>query len=144
MADVRVDVQGITEEAYRKLQNPSFGLFLAHQWKRLINPYTPHREGNLEQNVTYEPFAITYNAPYSHYQYSGVVYEDPIYHAGGFTNNGGIDWWSRPGIKKQETTRPLNYLTDHNPQATHHWDKAAEQAGQKDKLIADANRFLRR
>lgn len=144
MADVRVDVQGITEEAYRKLQNPSFGLFLAHQWKRLINPYTPHRDGNLEQNVTYEPFAITYNAPYSHYQYNGVVYEDPIYHAGGFTNNGGIDWWSRPGIKKQETTRPLNYLTDHNPQATHHWDKAAEQAGQKDKLIADANRFLRR
>ena len=73
-----------------------------------------------------------------------VIYEDPIYHAGGFTNNGGIDWWSRRDVKKKETTRPLNYLKDHNPQATHHWDKAAEQAGQKDLLIADANRFLRR
>lgn len=111
MADVEVDIQGITEKAYSKVENPPFGLFLAHEWKRLINPYTPHREGNLENNVTYEPFLIHYNSPYAHYQYNGVNF---------------------------------NFFKEINPLATHHWDKAAEEAGQKEKLITAANRYLRR
>lgn len=144
MSDVIVDEKGITGKAYSKLKNPSFGLFLAHNWKRLINPYTPHREGLLENNVTYEPFLIHYNSEYAHYMYNGIVYVDPVFNVGGFTNDGGITWFSRPGIKKISSERTFNYLKDHNPLATHHWDKAAEQAGQKDELVDAANKYLRR
>lgn len=111
MSEVIVDKKGIVDKADESLKDPSFGLFLAHEWKRLINPYTPHREGNLERNVTYEPFLINYNSPYAHYQYEGVNF---------------------------------NFLREFNPFATYHWDKAAEQAGQKDKLITAANDYLRR
>lgn len=144
MADVNVDVRDITEKAYNELKNPPFGLFLAHTWKRLINPYTPHREGMLENNVTYEPFLIHYNSEYARYMYGGVVYVDPVFHAGGFTNNGGIDWFSRRGVKKVPSDRTFNYLKNPNKRATHHWDKAAEQAGQKEELIKAANKYLRK
>ena len=127
-----------------KVENDNFGLFLAHEWKRLINPYTPHRGGNLERNVEYKPFQIKYISPHSHYQYYGVLYVDPLFRVGGFTNDGGVTFFSRPGIKKVPTTTPLNYLKDHNPQATDHWDIAAEQAGQKEKLIRAANLYLKR
>ena len=126
-----------------KVTNDRFGTFLAHEWKKHINPYTPHRTGNLERNVIYRPFEIEYLSPYSQYQYYGVLYVDPLYRVGGFTNDGGITWFSRPGIKKVPTVTPLNYLRDHNPQATSHWDQAAEQAGQKEKLIEAANLYLR-
>ena len=144
MADVIVDATGIAEKIHGRLENPEFGLFLAQQWKRLINPFTPHREGNLERNVAYEPFLIHYNSAYAHYMYGGIQYVDPKYGVSGFTNDGGVTWFSRPGIKKIPSSKPFNYLTDHNAQATHHWDKAAEEAGQKDKLAEIANKHLRR
>ena len=125
-----------------KVSNDKFGNFLAHEWKRLVNPYTPHRTGNLERNVTYRPFEIEYLSPYSHYQYNGALYVDPLFNVGGFTKDGGITWYSRPGVKKVNSGRPLNYLKDHNPQATDHWDQAAEKAGQKEKLIRAANKYL--
>ena len=127
-----------------KVQNDQFGLFLIHEWKRLINPYTPHRDGNLERNVVYRPFEVEYLSPYAQYQYYGMLYVDPLYKVGGFTNDGGITWFSRPGIKKVATTTPLNYLKEHNPHATSHWDVAAEKAGQKRKLIQAANLYLQR
>ena len=139
-----IDVRGITEAAYNKLHDPSFGSFMAHEWHDLIKPFTPHREGFLENNVTYEPFLIHYNEEYAHYMYGGIVYVDPVYKAGGFTNDGGVNWFSRKGVKKIPSGRTFNYTKDPNKQATHHWDKAAELAGQKDKLITISNRYLRR
>lgn len=127
-----------------KVENDSFGLFLANEWRRLITPYTPHRDGQLEQQVSLAPFEITYISPYSHYMYNGEIYEDPTYKVGGFTNDNGVTWFSRPGVKKVPSGRTFNYSKDHNPYATHHWDKAAEQSGQKEKLIRAANQYLRR
>lgn len=144
MANVKAEVKLNMPRILNKVENDNFGLFLAHEWKRLINPYTPHRSGNLERNVEYKPFQIKYISPHSHYQYQGMLYVDPLYKVGGFTSDGGITWFSRPGIKKVATTTPLNYLKDHNPQATSHWDIAAEQAGQKEKLIRAANLYLKR
>lgn len=144
MADVDVKVNLDMPRILSKLENDSFGLFLIHEWKRLINPFTPHREGILEDNVAYRPFEMTYMEPYSHYMYHGIVYVDPQYKKGGFTSDGGITFWSRPGIEKIPTGRPFNYTKDHNPQATDHWDKAAEKAGKKEELIEVANRYLRR
>lgn len=144
MSTVKAEVKLNMPRILDKVENDSFGMFLAREWKRLINPYTPHRTGNLERNVQYRPFEIEYMSPYSHYQYEGNLYVDPLYKVGGFTRDGGITWFSRPGIKKVPTSTPLNYLKDHNPQATDHWDQAAEKAGQKEKLIEAANDYLRR
>ena len=144
MANVKAKVELNVPRILNKVENDKFGLFLAHDWKRLINPYTPHRTGNLERNVTYRPFEIEYLSPYSQYQYYGMLYVDPVYNVGGFTKDGGITWFSRPGIKKVPTTTPLNYLKDHNPQATSKWDQAADKAGQREKLIRAANKYLER
>ena len=141
MAKVRVELN--ESRILNKLTNQRFGLFVAHEWKRLINPYTPHKTGNLERNVKYRPFEIEYLSPYSRYQYCGALYVDPVYSVGGFTSDGGITWFSRPGVKKVATSTSLNYLKDHNPQATDHWDEAAVQAGQKQKLYRTINTALR-
>lgn len=143
MSNVKVELNLNMPRILNKVENDQFGLFLAREWKRLINPFTPHRTGNLERIVEYKPFQIKYLSPYSHYQYCGVLYVDPLFGVGGFTKDGGITWYSRPGVKKVATTTPLNYLKDHNPQATDHWDQAAEKAGQKEKLIRAANLYLR-
>ena len=82
-------------------------------------------------------------SPYSSYQYYGELYVDPLYKVGGFTNDGGITWFSRPGVKKIASGKPLNYLKDHNKHATSKWDEAAEKAGQKQKLYRTINSALR-
>lgn len=138
------DVKINTPQVLDKVKNDKFGTFVAHEWKRLINPFTPHRTGNLERNVEYKPFQIKYISPYSQYQYYGMLYVDPLYRVGGFTSDGGITWYSRPGVKKVATSTPLNYLKDHNPQATSKWDVAAVKAGQKQKLIKSINLYLNR
>lgn len=144
MATVKAEVKLNMPRILNKVENDNFGTFLAHEWKRLINPYTPHRTGNLERNVVYRPFEIEYLSPYAHYQYNGKLYADPLYEVGGFTKDGGITWFSRPGVKKVATTTPLNYLKDHNPKATDHWDQAAAKAGQQTKLVQAANLYLKR
>ena len=97
--DSTVTVEINDAKVLDKVTNDNFGLFVAREWKRLINPYTPHRTGNLERNVQIRPFEIEYMSPYSRYQYYGVVYVDPLYQVGGFTKDGGITWYSRPNIK---------------------------------------------
>ena len=143
MSNVSVSVKIDMPKILGKVENDRFGLFLAQEWKRLITPYIPRRTGMLEENVIINPFSITFISPYSHYMYNGKVYADPIYNAGGFTKDDGITWFSRPGVKKIPTEREFKYSREHNPQATHHWDRAAEQAGQKRKLIQSANNYLK-
>jgi hypothetical protein len=143
MATVKAEVKLNMPKILDKVTNDKFGLFLAHEWKRLINPYTPHRTGNLERNVSYKPFEITYLSPYARYQYNGKLYVDPLYDVGGFTDNGGVTWYARPNVRKKATNRPLNYLKEHNPKATDHWDVAAAKAGQQDKLYRAANKYLK-
>ena len=57
-----------------KVKNDKFGLFLAQEWKRLISPYTPRREGTLEDTAIVRPFEIEYIQPYSHYVYYGETF----------------------------------------------------------------------
>lgn len=142
MPDIKVTLD--MPRILNKVENDKFGLWLIKEWKRLINPFTPHRDGLLEHNVKYSPFEATYLMPYASYMYGGEVYVDPEYYTGGFTSDNGVTFWSRPGVQKIPSGRRFNYSTDHNPQATDHWDKAAEAAGQKEKLIKSANNYLRR
>lgn len=127
-----------------KVENDQFGMFLANEWHKLITPYTPRRDGILFENVSYKPFEFTYNTPYAHYMYNGVQYVDPVLGVSGFTNDDGATFFSRKGVEKIPSGKTFNYRTDRNPYATDHWDQAAENAGQKDKLIRSANEYLRR
>ena len=69
--DSTITIKLNEKNIYDKGQNDSFGLFLAQEWKRLISPYTPRREGILEDTALVRPFEIEYIQPYSHYVYYG-------------------------------------------------------------------------
>lgn len=99
-----------------KITNDNFGLYAAKQWKKLINPYTPRDTGQLEETAKVTPWTITYDPtnPLNGYHYAKKVYNDV---------------W-------------LNFQTTHNPYATHHWDMAAEEAGQKSNLYRELNSYL--
>lgn len=144
MNNVKVTVDLKRRQILDKVENDRFGLWLAKEWHRLITPYTPRRNNLLAQTVRYNPFAITYVQPYSHYMYNGEKYIDPVYGVGGFTNDGGETWFSRPGVKKIPSGEPINYRTDGNPFATDHWDRKAARAGQREKLGRSATKYLNR
>ena len=134
---MKIKVQINDKEVLKKIEGDEFGEFASHEWKRLINPYTPHKTGNLERQVEYKPWEFTYLSPYSFYVYNGSLFVDPTYKVGGFTNDGGITFFSRPGVKKINSGKPLNYSKEHNPKATKEWDKAAIRDKQ-DKKLANA------
>ncbi|WP_249311793.1 hypothetical protein [Congzhengia minquanensis] len=132
-----------------KVENDKFGKALAKEWAGLVKQFVPHNEGFLDgsmggASVVIEPFLIHYNSDYAEFMYNGVVYVDPVYHCAGFTKDGGVTWKSRHDVKKIPSNRTFNYRKDKNSYATDHWDKAAENAGEKDKLINFANEYLRR
>lgn len=130
--DVKVAIKD--KEILKKITSDDLGLFASHEWHRLINPYTPHRTGNLERDVEYRAWEFEYLSPYARYQYGGDLYIDPYYQKGGFTPDGGITFFSRPGIKKINSGKPLNYSKEHNQKATREWDKAAIRDKQHIKL----------
>lgn len=132
----------INKEVIEEVVGDKLGGFAAHEWKRIINPYTPHRDGNLERNVRYAPWEFEYLSPYAQYQYGGVVYVDPVYDVGGFTPDGGVTFFSRPGVKKLNSGKPLNYSKEHNPKASKEWDKAAIRDGQDAKLVRAMQKWV--
>ena len=60
-----------TPAIQQKVSNPQFGVFVASKWKRLIDPYTPERIGQLKgkvgSTVLIRPFEIEYTVPYARY-----------------------------------------------------------------------------
>lgn len=129
---------------YKKIEGDELGLFASYSWKRHINPYTPHRTGNLERNVTYKPWEFEYLSPYAQYQYNGSQYVDPLYQVGGFTRDGGVTFFSRRNIKKIDSGKPLNYSKEHNKKASKEWDKAAIRDKQDEKLACEIQRWVNR
>ena len=109
MNEVKVNLPLIQKDISKPLNSSKFGLFLAQEWKRLISPYTPRREGTLEDTAQVKPFEIEYQVDYDFYVYYGENF---------------------------------HFRTAGNPYATYKWDKAAENAGQKLKLIRAANKWL--
>lgn len=138
--NVKIDLN--KQKISEKVTNDRFGKFVALEWKRLIDQYTPRDTGNLMNNVRYLPFKIHYKSRYAHYMYTGIVYVDPKYHVGGFYNET-YGWYSRPGIQKIPSSRSLKYVKNKNPKATDHWDEVAAKAGQKDKLYRTLNSALK-
>ena len=114
-----------------KVDNPKFGTFVAAEWKRLINPYTPRDTGTMMNSAKIRPFEIEYIQPYSHFMYEGILYVDP--------KTGSA--WAGFGVDKVPTDKLLNYQKN-NPFATDHWDIKAAQAGQRNKLYRIINAGL--
>lgn len=101
-----------------KVTNDKFGLFVANEWKRLINPYTPRDTAALMgvtgQTVDILPFRIHYKVPYAE-----AVYD----------NERGVIF--------------ITQGSGRNPYATDHWDQKAAAAGQLDKLYKSINAALK-
>jgi len=95
-----------------KVKSDKFGLLVSHEWKRLIDPYTPRDTGVLMgitgQTVDILPFKLHYKSKYAERVYYG---------------------------------RDFNFQHK-NPYSTYEWDFAAERAGQKDKLYRVLNNAL--
>lgn len=123
-----------------KVTNDRFGRFVANEWKRLINPYTPKDTGLMIQTATIHPFEIHYIQPYSKYAYEGKRSVDPLTGKAGFLADGG--WFSRPGVQKVPSGKPLDYQKN-NAYTTDHWDEKAAAGGQLNKLYRTINNGLK-
>jgi hypothetical protein len=108
--ELRIDLN--EPKVLAKVTGDKFGLLVSHEWKRLIDPYTPRDTGALMgitgQTVDVQPFKLHYKAPYAEKVYYG---------------------------------RDMNFQKK-NPYSTYEWDLAAERAGQKDKLYRTLNNAL--
>lgn len=108
---MNVTVKLNESQILQKVTNDTFGIFVAHEWGRLIDDFTPRNRGDLmKTKQTDKPFTIYYPQKYAAVNYYG----------------------SKRKFQKN------------NPFSTHHWDKAAENMGQKDKLIKAINAYLKR
>lgn len=120
-------------------------LFLANTAARFMDPYVPADNLVLTQNIDItadnEKGAIHYLSPYAHYQWEGELYVDPKTGKGAYTDGEG-QFWSRSGIAKVPSGRPLQYSDFRHPLATSHWDKAMITARKHD-LAEALNKYLK-
>ena len=54
-----------------KVEGDKMGLYAAAQWHRLYSPYTPFREGLLQDTVRITPWQIEHTVPYARPMYYG-------------------------------------------------------------------------
>jgi hypothetical protein len=97
----------------KKVTNDKFGKTVSVEWKRLIDPYTPRDTGALMGEAGQTVKILPFELHYKSKYASRVYYGEDM--------------------KFQKI----------NPYSTHHWDVAAENAGQKDKLYRVINSKLR-
>lgn len=97
----------------RKVDNDRFGLLVAKSWRDLIDPYVPYRTGQLSGALGTTVQVSPWEIWYK------MKYAEYVYFSNG--------WEFSKNMHKS---------------ATDHWDKAAEQAGQKDKLYRTINNAL--
>lgn len=139
--NLNVEIKLDERRVYGKVHSNRFGKYVALEWKRLIDPYTPRDTGMLQTNIRIEPFRIEYKSPYAHYMYEGEIYVDPELKVGGFYSST-YGWFSRPNVKKIPSGRSFNYSKSKNPSATDHWDEVAAKSGQLNKLYQTLNNAL--
>ncbi len=117
---VAVD-KSVLDKKLIELVNDNTMLQIHNTFAKMCDPYVPMDEGVLAQTIEIKPDGVTYNQPYAHYQYTGLVYGPnfPIVENGII-----IGWYSKPGEKKTPTGGYLNYSKEKHPLATSEWDKA--------------------
>jgi len=113
--------------------------------RRRIQKYMPYRSGTtiklmIVQSPADEPF-IHVDQPYARMLYYGKVMVDPQTGKAGFLTKNG--WMSRPGCKKVESSRAIQYTKTYNEKAGPFWDRkliAAEGAAMQQDLQEYVNR----
>ena len=107
--------------------------FIDSECMRLMVPYTPRRNGMLEQSVKLGTVigsgTLRYLSPYARYLYYGEVYGPniPIFEGGQL-----VGFFSPKGQKKHPTGQQMHYDTSRHPKAGKLWfermkaDHAAE------------------
>lgn len=77
---------------------------------RISDAYTPSDSTMLKTLTTFDDNfeGYTYNSPYARYHWYGKLMVDPVYGKGAFFNEN-YGFWSRPGIKKVESDREMQY-----------------------------------
>lgn len=96
--------------------------FIDSECMRLMVPYTPRRNGMLEESVKLGTVigsgTLRYLSPYARYLYYGEVYGPniPIYEGGQL-----VGFFSPRGQKKHPTGRMMTYDTSRHPKAGKLW-----------------------
>ncbi len=116
-------------EELARVDNDEFWKAAAEKWADLIDPYIPKHTKLLAKSKRILPGEIEYWQDYACYIYFGMKKIDPKYHVGGFTNDGGISWFSRHDVEKVLTNIPLNLKNGYKE-----WDKKAISE-KKDELL---------
>lgn len=112
--------------------------FIDSECMRLMVPYTPRRNGMLEQSVKLGTVigsgTLRYLSPYARYLYYGEVYGPniPIFEGGQL-----VGFFSPKGQKKHPTGRQMNYDTSRHPQAGKLWFERMK-ADHKDEICEGA------
>lgn len=141
-AKITIKLYNAPATVHRLAESDKIGKFLASEWSRYFAKYTPMQEGILASNITIDPFKVTYNSPYAHYQWEGKLYVDPITGKGAFYDKD-YGFWSRPGVPKVPTNIPLNYSKEQNPLATSHWEVPAFEM-YKNIVAKSVSEYIRR
>lgn len=103
------------EKIFGRILDDSTGRFVAETWGKIFTKYTPKDTGTLSQHYTTEPWKVTYEEIYAHYQWNGL----------------------------SKNKKPLNYNKEKNFLAQSHWEEQAEK--DKKKEVAKAiTAYLRR
>lgn len=138
--------KSIDSIAFNKTGGKQGRLFLANEAKRLMTPYVPFENGALSQVTRVylegDNAIIHYLSPYAHYQYVGKLYVDHKTQKGAIYSPE-IGFFSRKGVYKQATSKPLNYSKFRHPLATSEWDKAMLTARKAD-LVKAMENYLKR
>lgn len=105
--DVRECIEGLGLDEKGRVQQ-----YVTNAVLELSDPYIPFDEGTLRDSGRIDNGTdVVWGgaaAPYAHYMWNGIVYEDPDLHCAGFqVKDGG--WRSRKDVKKVPTDRPLKY-----------------------------------
>lgn len=104
--------------------------YFTHRCRVHMDKFVPYRKGNLRKIVFEGDNYISYNSPYAHYVYEGILYVDP--------ETGSS--WARKDVTKVPTGKELVY---HTAGTGPHWDKLMWSA-EKDQVIQEVQDFIRR
>ena len=126
---IKKSSNGVTVEFYdvdatlnRIVNNNAVGRFTAETWAKEFSKYVPMDSGILFENYTTQPWLVTYESPYAHYQWQGELYVSPT------TGSP----WALADEVKVPAGRPLRYDTSKHALATSHWEEVAYKAKAKD------------
>lgn len=115
-------------------------LWLGNEFRKFMDDYVPQDSKTLKQNVQVVPsqdnVEVIYKSPYAHYQYEGIIFVDPKYNVGGFTNGDGL-FWSRPGVTKKSSGKKMN----HPNGGQSHWDEPV-RATKLPALVAAYQKYI--